>query len=120
MQLSGQPAEWRPLCSPALTNSDVGYRSVCPFAPDSTITLPWRAVQGWAVRRHIQTLRLASSRVRVSSTGYFIVGTPDSTPESISFSGAQASSSAASEPSTWLPMASLLGSAAILRTRKTR
>ncbi len=40
----------------ALTISDLGYRTLCPFAPWSTITLLTLAGLGWVVRRHIQSL----------------------------------------------------------------
>jgi hypothetical protein len=39
--------------SSSLMVSDLGYRTFCPFAPYSTITLLFLAALGWAVRRHI-------------------------------------------------------------------
>jgi hypothetical protein len=39
--------------SSSLMISDLGYRTLCPFAPYSTITLLLLAGLGWAVRRHI-------------------------------------------------------------------
>jgi hypothetical protein len=40
-----------PYSSP--TVSDLGYRTLCPFAPWSTITLLFLAGLAWLVRRHI-------------------------------------------------------------------
>ena len=42
--------------SSALTISDVGYRTLCPFAPWSTITLLFLAGLGWVIGRHIERL----------------------------------------------------------------
>ena len=40
----------------ALTVSDMGYRTLCTFAPWSTITLLFLAGLGWVIRRHIDNL----------------------------------------------------------------
>ncbi len=40
----------------ALTVSDMGYRTLCTFAPWSTITLLFLAGLGWVIRRHIANL----------------------------------------------------------------
>ena len=42
--------------SDALQTSDLGYRTLCPFAPWSTITLLILAALGWVIRRHIDNL----------------------------------------------------------------
>jgi hypothetical protein len=39
--------------SSSLMISDLGYRTFCPFAPWSTLTLLFLAGLGWVVRRHI-------------------------------------------------------------------
>jgi hypothetical protein len=39
--------------SSSLMISDLGYRTLCPFAPYSTITLLLLAGLGWSVRQHI-------------------------------------------------------------------
>lgn len=36
--------------------SDLGYYTLCPFAPYSTLTLLFLAGLGWVVRKHISTL----------------------------------------------------------------
>jgi hypothetical protein len=36
--------------------SDLGYHTLCPFAPWSTITLLFLAGLGWVVRRHVNAL----------------------------------------------------------------
>jgi hypothetical protein len=41
---------------PGPTISDLGYFTLCPFAPWSTLTLLLLAGLGWVVRRHIQSL----------------------------------------------------------------
>ena len=41
--------------SSSLTISDLGYRTFCPFAPWSTITLLFLAGLGWVVRKHIDS-----------------------------------------------------------------
>ena len=41
------------LPSSALTISDLGYRTLCPFAPYSTLTLLGLGWLGWVVRQHI-------------------------------------------------------------------
>jgi hypothetical protein len=38
-----------------LTISDLGYRTLCPFAPWSTITLLFLAGLAWVVRKHINS-----------------------------------------------------------------
>jgi len=43
-----------PYASPRI--SDMGYRTLCPFAPWSTITLLFLAGLGWVIRRHIDNL----------------------------------------------------------------
>jgi hypothetical protein len=43
------------LPSSALMVSDLGYRTFCPFAPWSTITLLFLAGLGWVVRKHIDS-----------------------------------------------------------------
>ena len=43
------------LPSSALTISDLGYRTLCPFAPWSTITLLFLAGLAWVVRQHINS-----------------------------------------------------------------
>jgi hypothetical protein len=40
----------------SLTISDMGYQTLCPFAPWSTITLLFLAGLGWVIRRHIDNL----------------------------------------------------------------
>jgi hypothetical protein len=37
----------------SLTISDLGYHTLCPFAPYSTLTLLFLAALGWAVRQHV-------------------------------------------------------------------
>jgi hypothetical protein len=39
--------------SSGATVSDLGYHTLCPFAPWSTLTLLFLAGLGWAVRQHI-------------------------------------------------------------------
>lgn len=39
--------------SSSATVSDLGYYTLCPFAPWSTLTLLFFAGLGWAVRQHI-------------------------------------------------------------------
>lgn len=41
--------------SSSLTISDLGYRTLCPFAPWSTITLLFLAGLAWVVRKHINS-----------------------------------------------------------------
>jgi hypothetical protein len=41
--------------SSALTISDLGYRTLCPFAPWSTVTLLFLAGLAWVVRKHINS-----------------------------------------------------------------
>ena len=41
--------------SSALTISDLGYRTLCPFAPWSTVTLLFLAGLAWVVRQHINS-----------------------------------------------------------------
>lgn len=41
--------------SSSLTISDLGYRTICPFAPWSTLTLLVLAGLSWVVRGHIKT-----------------------------------------------------------------
>ena len=36
--------------------SDLGYYTLCPFAPYSTLTLLFLAGLGWVVRKHISRL----------------------------------------------------------------
>ena len=43
------------LPSSALTISDLGYRTLCPFAPWSTVTLLFLAGLAWVVRKHINS-----------------------------------------------------------------
>jgi hypothetical protein len=43
------------LPSSSLMVSDLGYRTFCPFAPWSTLTLLFLAGLGWVVRRHVNT-----------------------------------------------------------------
>jgi hypothetical protein len=43
------------LPSSALTISDLGYRTLCPFAPWSTVTLLFLAGLAWVVRQHINS-----------------------------------------------------------------
>jgi hypothetical protein len=43
------------LPSSSLTISDLGYRTLCPFAPWSTITLLFLAGLAWVVRKHINS-----------------------------------------------------------------
>jgi hypothetical protein len=38
-----------------LTISDLGYRTLCPFAPWSTVTLLFLAGLAWVVRQHINS-----------------------------------------------------------------
>jgi hypothetical protein len=38
------------------TISDLGYHTLCPFAPWSTLTLLFLAGLGWVVRRHVEGL----------------------------------------------------------------
>jgi hypothetical protein len=38
------------------TVSDLGYFTLCPFAPWSTLTLLFFAGLGWVVRQHIRSL----------------------------------------------------------------
>jgi hypothetical protein len=40
----------------APTVSDLGYYTLCPFAPWSTLTLLFFAGLGWIVRQHIKSL----------------------------------------------------------------
>jgi len=40
----------------SLTISDMGYHTLCPFAPWSTITLLVLAGLSWVIRRHIDHL----------------------------------------------------------------
>ena len=40
----------------ALTVSDLGYRTLCTFAPWSTITLLFLAGLAWVIRRHVDNL----------------------------------------------------------------
>lgn len=40
----------------APTVSDLGYYSMCPFAPWSTLTLLGLAGLAWLVRRHVKSL----------------------------------------------------------------
>jgi hypothetical protein len=40
----------------SLQLSDLGYHTLCPFAPWSTITLLFLAGLGWVIRRHIDNL----------------------------------------------------------------
>jgi hypothetical protein len=40
-----------PFSSPMI--SDLGYHTLCPFAPYSTLALLFLAGLGWVVRRHI-------------------------------------------------------------------
>lgn len=42
-----------PSSSPKI--SDLGYRTLCPFAPWSTITLLFLAGLGWVVRRYVDS-----------------------------------------------------------------
>jgi hypothetical protein len=37
------------------TVSDLGYHTLCPFAPWSTLTLLFFAWVGWAVRKHVNS-----------------------------------------------------------------
>jgi hypothetical protein len=41
--------------SSALTVSDLGYSTFCPFAPWSTFALLFFAGLGWVIRRHINS-----------------------------------------------------------------
>lgn len=41
--------------SSSLTISDLGYRTLCPFAPWSTVTLLFLAGLGWIVRRYVES-----------------------------------------------------------------
>jgi len=41
------------LPSSSLKISDLGYATLCPFAPWSTLTLLFLAGLGWVVRQHI-------------------------------------------------------------------
>jgi hypothetical protein len=43
------------LPSSSLTISDLGYHTLCPFAPWSTITLLFLAGLAWVVRKHIDS-----------------------------------------------------------------
>lgn len=43
------------LPSSALKISDLGYRTLCPFAPWSTITLLFLAGLGWVVKRYVDS-----------------------------------------------------------------
>ena len=43
------------LPSDASVLSDLGYKSLCPFAPWSTLTLLMLAGLAWIVRRHIES-----------------------------------------------------------------
>ena len=40
----------------SLRVSDMGYRTLCPFAPWSTITLLFLAGLSWVIRRHVDNL----------------------------------------------------------------
>ena len=40
----------------ATAKSDLGYYTLCPFAPWSTLTLLFLAGLGWMVRKHIASL----------------------------------------------------------------
>jgi hypothetical protein len=42
--------------SSALVTSDLGYRTFCPFAPWSTLTLLFFAGLAWVVRAHVRSL----------------------------------------------------------------
>ena len=46
------------LPSSSLTISDLGYRTLCPFAPWSTVTLLFLAGLAWVVRQHINSQQL--------------------------------------------------------------
>jgi hypothetical protein len=41
--------------SSSLMISDLGYRTFCPFAPYSTVSLLLLAALGWVVRKHIDS-----------------------------------------------------------------
>ncbi|HTA44075.1 MAG TPA: hypothetical protein VK789_16600 [Bryobacteraceae bacterium] len=43
------------LPSSSLKISDLGYRTLCPFAPWSTITLLFLAGLAWVVRRYVDS-----------------------------------------------------------------
>lgn len=43
------------LPSSSLKISDLGYRTLCPFAPWSTITLLFLAALGWVVKRYVDS-----------------------------------------------------------------
>jgi hypothetical protein len=43
-----------PYSSPMV--SDLGYHTLCPFAPWSTLTLLFLGWLGWVLRRHIDSL----------------------------------------------------------------
>ncbi len=43
--------------SSSLKISDLGYRTLCPFAPWSTLTLLFLAGLGWVVRRYVDSQR---------------------------------------------------------------
>jgi hypothetical protein len=51
--LVGALATLVPYSSP--TVSDLGYHTLCPFAPWSTLTLLFFAWLGWVVRKHIES-----------------------------------------------------------------
>ena len=40
----------------SLQLSDLGYHTLCPFAPWSTVTLLFLAGLSWVIRRHIDSL----------------------------------------------------------------
>ena len=42
---------------PSKTVSDLGYHTLCPFAPWSTFTLLFFAWVGWMVRKHLNSLK---------------------------------------------------------------